>query len=297
MDRKDFLKALALAPLAGASMKLSALNKLAETFETTERMPVLFVGHGNPMNAIEDNRFSREMRAVGQKLPIPKAILVVSAHWETRGTFVTAQANPQTIHDFGGFPKALFEAQYPAPGSPWLAEETKKAIITAQVGLSHDWGFDHGCWSVTMNMFPKANIPIIQLSLDRSQPASYHYALAKQLAVLRTKGVLIIGSGNMIHNLGMVGFKPGSRDFNEPYAYDWNQEADALFKKLIQARDHESLMRYTSLGKAVQLAVPTPEHYLPMLYALALQKKEEETTMFNDVPVAGAFTMTSLLIS
>lgn len=278
-------------------MKLSALHKLTEGLESTGTMPVLFVGHGSPMNAIEDNRFSREMREVGKNLPKPKAILMVSAHWETKGTFVTAQERPRTIHDFGGFPKALFEAQYPAPGSPWLAEETRKTVGKTHIENSSDWGFDHGCWSVTMNMFPGADIPMIQLSLDRTQSPQYHYELAQQLASLRKKGVLIIGSGNMVHNLGMVGFKPGSRDFNEPFAHDWNTEADQLFKAFIKNRDHQSLINYKSLGRAVQLAVPTPEHYLPMLYALALQEENEEVKLFNDAPVAGAFTMTSLLIS
>ncbi len=294
MDRKSFLKALAVLSLAGAAFKLKDLRKWSEGLGATDRMPVLFVGHGNPMNAIEDNRFSREMKAIGKGLPTPKAILMVSAHWETKGTFVTAQEKPPTIHDFGGFPKALFDAQYPAPGSKWLAEETISTVTKTQVGLNDQWGFDHGCWSVTANMFPEANIPMIQLSLDRGQPPSYHYELAKELASLRKKGVLIIGSGNMVHNLRMVSLK--SNDFNESHGYDWAIEANETFKKLILAGDHQPLINYSTLGKSVALSIPTPEHYLPMLYALALQEEKESIELFNDDVVGGSASMTSFII-
>jgi 4,5-DOPA dioxygenase extradiol len=209
MDRIHFIKSLAMLPLVGSVTKLSELEKLTSTFENTGTMPVLFVGHGNPMNAIEDNVFSREMKSIGKKLPKPKAILMVSAHWETKGTFVTAMEKPETIHDFGGFPKELFDALYPAPGSKWLAEETQKAVTSVEVGLDYKWGFDHGCWSVTKNMFPNADVPVIQISLDYTQGPQYHYDLAKQLASLRKKGVLIIGSGNMVHNFSYVSLAPG----------------------------------------------------------------------------------------
>lgn len=294
MHRKQFIRSLALMPLTSAAMKLNELSKLVDPLLPTEQMPVLFVGHGNPMNAIEDNVFSRGMKQVGNKLPKPKAILMVSAHWETNGTFVTAQEKPETIHDFGGFPKALFDVQYPAPGSKWLAEETQKAVSYALVGLDSNWGFDHGAWSVTKNLFPNADIPMIQLSLDQTKPAIYHYELAKQLAALRKKGVLIIGSGNMVHNFGYVKLK--SRDFNEPFGHDWALEANETFKKLIVSNDWKSLSNYSSLGKAINLAVPTPEHYLPLLYAIALRNEKDEVSFFNDVPVAGSFTMTSVLL-
>jgi 4,5-DOPA dioxygenase extradiol len=220
---------------------------------------------------------------------------MVSAHWETKGTFVTAQEQPPTIHDFGGFPQALFDVEYKAPGSTWLANETKTALTSTNVGLSNDWGLDHGCWSVAKNMFPNADVPIVQLSLDYSQKPQYHYDLAKQLAVLRTKGVLIMGSGNMVHNLGLIQVKNG--DFNAPFGLDWALEANAKFKELINKGDHASLANYTSLGKAVQLAVPTPEHYLPLLYTLALQDKHDTFSYFNDQAMAGSLTMTSLLIN
>lgn len=276
-------------------MKLSALNEILKFGEDTDTMPALFVGHGNPMNAIEDNRFSREMKAVAEKLPKPKAILVISAHWETRGTHVTIGEHPPTIHDFGGFPQELFDAQYPAPGSKWLAEETQKTVKKTKVELSDKWGFDHGNWSVTKNMYPSADVPIIQLSLDRGQPPQYHYELAKELAALRKKGVLIIGSGNMVHNLRMVSLKGG--DFNASHGYDWAFEANEAFKKHILSGDHKPLINYSSLGQPAMLSIPTPEHYLPMLYAIALQEEKEGITFFNDDIVGGSASMTSFVIS
>jgi 4,5-DOPA dioxygenase extradiol len=294
MNRKDFIKAALLTSLTTATMKLNALNKLVENYDETDKMPVLFVGHGSPMNAIEDNIFSREMKRMGTDVPKPKAILMVSAHWETKGTFVTAQEKPPTIHDFGGFPEELFQAQYPAPGSKWLAEETKQTVKKTDVGLDETWGFDHGSWSVTKNMFPEANIPMIQLSLDYTKPAQYHYELAQELASLRKKGVLIIGSGNMIHNLPMITLK--NNDFNEPYGYDWAIEANELFKKHILADNHQPLINYSSLGKAVELSIPTPEHYLPLIYTLALKEEQETITLFNDVVIGGSASMTSVKI-
>ena len=294
MKRSNFLAALATLPFSAFAMNLNDLHKLSSSFEATELMPVLFVGHGNPMNAIDDNVFSREMKNIGSKLPKPKAILMVSAHWETKGTQVTYMEKPQTIHDFGGFPQALFNVQYPAPGSKWLAEETKKAIQTASVAFSNEWGLDHGCWSVTKNMFPEADVPIIQLSLDYTQPAIYHYNLAKQLHALRSKGVLIIGSGNMVHNFNYI--KVQGADFNAPFGHDWALEANATFKKLILANDFNALANYKTYSTATALAAPTPEHYLPMLYALALRNSKDEISFFNDVPVAGSFTMTSFLM-
>ncbi|MGZ3900245.1 MAG: 4,5-DOPA-extradiol-dioxygenase [Bacteroidia bacterium] len=294
MDRKQFIKSIGLLSFTGIAMKLNSLNELITSGETTETMPLLFVGHGNPMNAIEDNVFSREMKAIGKKLPKPRAILMVSAHWETKGTFVTGQDLPPTIHDFGGFPKELFETQYPAPGSKWLRDETKKIVSLTDIGMNEDWGFDHGCWSVTKNMFPNADIPVIQLSLDYTKDAQYHYDLAKQLTALRQKGVLIIGSGNMVHNFGYVQVK--GNDFNAPFGHDWAIAANEKFKKYISEDNHQSLINYKKEGKEINLAVPTPEHYLPLLYTLGLKNKKETATFFNDVPLAGSFTMTSVLI-
>jgi 4,5-DOPA dioxygenase extradiol len=256
-------------------------------------MPVLFVGHGSPMNAIDDNEFSKGWQNIGKKVPTPKAILCISAHWETHGTFVTAMDKPKTIHDFGGFPEELYEIQYPAPGDSGLAKEIKSMLKKPAVGLDSTWGLDHGAWSVLRRMFPTALVPVVQLSLDRSLSAQGHYELAQELLPLRQKGVLIIGSGNMVHNLGMVAWDkmdvPG-------YGYDWAIEANEKMKKFILAEDHRALIRYESQGEAFDLAIPTPEHYLPMLYALALQQEKEGLVFFNDKAIAGSLTMTSLII-
>ena len=275
-------------------MKLNDLNKLiAPLKETGEKMPVFFVGHGSPMNAIEENEFVREWNMIGQTLPIPSAILCVSAHWETRGTQVTAMEKPNTIHDFGGFPKALFEVQYPAPGSPELALETKNIIKKTEIGLDENWGLDHGCWSVVKHIYPDASIPVIQMSLDYFQTPQYHYDLARELSPLRKKGVLIIGSGNMIHNLGMVAW---DRLNTDDYGFSWALEAREKMKNYISSGEHQPLINYSAQGKAFKLSVPTPEHYLPLLYALALKDQNEEVSFFNDKTIAGSLAMTSVKI-
>jgi 4,5-DOPA dioxygenase extradiol len=276
------------------------MHTLGQSFETSnmpERMPVLFVGHGSPMNAIEDNASSRGWRAIASSLPRPTAILCISAHWETWGTKVTAMPAPRTIHDFGGFPRPLYEAQYPAPGDPALARQVSELVRLSVVALDQDWGLDHGCWSVLIQMFPAADIPVLQLSLDTTKTPQAQYDLAKELAPLRKQGVLVLGSGNMVHNLRRVVLRGNSQsDFNTPFGLDWALEASALFKQLIDQDRHAELADYQSLGSAVQLAVPTPEHYLPLLYALALKEAGERITYFNDYPLAGSLTMTSLVI-
>ena len=261
------------------------------------KMPVLFIGHGSPMNAIEDNRFARGWHEASQNIPKPEAILCVSAHWETWGTLATASKQPRTIHDFGGFPQALYDMEYPAHGSPDLAKRVQALVHSVEVGLDLDWGLDHGCWSVLSRMYPQADIPVIQLSLDYTQSAEFHYSLAKELALVRDERVLILGSGNIVHNLRRMALKNNDYStFNEPYALEWAAEADHILKRLIRERNHAGLVNYRDLGPAVQLAVPTPEHYLPLLYALALQEKDEEVTLFNDEPLAGSIMMTSLII-
>jgi 4,5-DOPA dioxygenase extradiol len=278
-------------------MNIPDVQRWAESLPDTDPMPVLFVGHGSPMNAIEDSEFSQGWQAAAQALPRPQAILCVSAHWETRGTYVTAIARPRTIHDFGGFPPELYAVQYPAPGSAWLAQAAHDLLNKAPAGFDQEWGLDHGCWSVLRRMFPAADVPIVQLSLDRTQPGPYHYALAQELAPLRSKGVLIVGSGNMVHNLRRIAFVSGDvSDFNRPYGLPWALEASALFHKLIDEGRHAELANYQALGSAVQLAVPTPEHYLPLLYVLALQAPGETATYFNDQPVGGSLTMTCVKI-
>ncbi len=293
MNRKSFIKSLAVLPFIGVVMKLKELNKTTDSFHKTATMPVLFLGHGSPMNAIEENEFVANFRKLGQELPEPTAILCISAHWETKGTFVTAMEMPRTIHDFGGFPKALFDVQYPAKGSPELAKETQSLVTTTAVGLDEKWGLDHGAWSVIKHLYPNANIPVIQMSIDYSQPAQYHYDLAKELSSLRNKGVLIIGSGNMVHNLRMVNWKKLNED---NFGYDWAIEANEKMKSFIKSGDYQPLINYQAQGKSFQLAIPSPEHYMPLIYALALKKEEEAISLFNDKLVGGSLTMTSLKI-
>lgn len=284
---------MALLPISAAAMKLNALDTMTKSFVNTEKMPVLFLGHGSPMNAIEENEFVTGFRNIGKDVPKPKAILVISAHWETKGTFVTAMENPRTIHDFGGFPKALFDVQYPAPGSPWLANETKGLIKKTNVGLDEQWGLDHGAWSVVKHLYPNADVPVIQMSIDYTQNAQYHYDLAKELAALRDKGVLIIGSGNMVHNLGVLAWDKLNTD---NFGYDWAIEASTKMKQFILSGDHKPLINFQSQGKAFDMAIPSPEHYLPMIYTLALKDEKEKITLFNDKAVAGSLTMTSIKI-
>ena len=256
-------------------------------------MPVLFIGHGSPMNAIGENEFVAGWRAVVQTFPKPNAILCISAHWETRGTFVTAMEKPKTIHDFGGFPRELYDMQYPAPGSPELAKEIKRIITKTEVGLDNKWGLDHGCWSVLKRIYPDADVPVIQLSLDASRPADYHYDLAREFSPLREQGILIIGSGNMVHNLRLIDWEK----MDEPgFGHDWAIEANEKMKKYILTDDHQSLINFRSQGKAFDLAIPTPEHFLPLLYVLALKEEDEKVEFFNDKPIMGSLTMTSLKI-
>lgn len=293
MKRKHFLKLMAVVPLTGVAMNLKEFGRITEGFGNTEKMPVLFLGHGSPMNAIEENEFVRGFRESVRTIPRPKAILCISAHWETKGTRVTAMPNPRTIHDFGGFPKALYEVNYPAPGSPELAEATKKIVTKTEVILDDKWGLDHGAWSVIKHMYPDADIPVVQMSLDYQQTPAYHYELARELDRLRSKGILIIGSGNMVHNLRMVAWDKMNVD---DYGYDWALEASDKMKQFIQNGNHTSLINYHSNGRPFELAVPTPEHYLPLLYTLALQGKDEKVSLFNDKAMAGSLTMTSVRI-
>ncbi len=218
-------------------------------------MPLLFVGHGSPMNAIEENEFTAGWKEAARSIPRPEAILCISAHWETDGAFVTAMDKPKTIHDFGGFPEELYRAEYPAPGNPILAETVKKLISSAPVGLDYRWGLDHGCWSVLIKMYPKADIPIIQLSLDRTQPGKFHFDIGKELKALRKQGILIIGSGNIVHNLARI-------DWNHPdKGYDWAAEANEAFKKMILEEKYEQLCDLPASHSDYRLAIPTPEHF------------------------------------
>jgi len=257
------------------------------------RQPVLFLGHGSPMNAIEENVYVDGFRKIASQLTKPKAILCISAHWEASGSRVTTALMPRTIHDFGGFPQALFEVQYPAPGSPELAEEISRLVVSTAVSADAEWGLDHGCWSVVKHLYPEADVPVVQLSIDYRKTPAQHLALAKELAVLRDQNVLIIGSGNLVHNLRAITW-----DRMEPVSepFDWAAEASEGMKKRILEYDSEGLSTITSLGKAYQLAIPTPEHFLPILYVLGAASKGETMTLFNDSFVGGSLSMTSVSV-
>ena len=283
MKRRIFVRNLGLTALAMSSTN-EILKGLHHLTEEDVMLPALFVGHGSPMNAIENNEYSRSWSDLGKRLPKPKAILCISAHWETSGTRVTA-----TIHDFGGFPQALFDKQYPAPGSPEFAKMTAAQIKKTHVELDFEWGLDHGTWSVLCQMFPLADVPAFQLSLDYSKPPQYHYELAMELAALRKKGVLIIGSGNIVHNLRLI-------RYDQPAAFDWAQEFDTRIKKLIIEGNHNDIIHYDKMGTFAHLSVPSNEHYLPLLYVLALQQKNEAVSFFNEKTTMGSISMRSVKI-
>ena len=272
---------------------LNELYNESALFANTDLMPVLLLGHGSPMNAIEENQFVSGFKEIAQSLPTPAAILCISAHWFTNGTKVTSMIIPRTIHDFSGFPQALYEVQYPAKGSPALANETKNLLFPTHIDLDEKWGLDHGAWSVIKHLYPQANIPIIELSIDYTKSAQYHFDLAKKLQVLRNKGILIIGSGNIIHNLRLVDFQHIDKD---NYGYAWAIEAKEKLYNYINNRDFQPLINYHTLSTAVQLSIPTPEHYLPLIYTLGLQQKEENILFFNDKLVGGSISMTSIKI-
>ncbi|HSY62343.1 MAG TPA: 4,5-DOPA dioxygenase extradiol [Cytophaga sp.] len=287
MHRRKFIKTAAFAGTA-----MIGLHQFARAWDNEPMldavMPVLFVGHGSPMNAIEQNKFNEVWKELAKKLPAPKAIMVVSAHWETVGTKVTAMAKPATIHDFGGFPRALHEAEYPAPGSPEMAKATKELLTKWEVHEDHEWGLDHGTWSVLMPMYPEANIPVYQMSLDVRKKPEEQYALAQDLYELRKRGVLIIGSGNIVHNLRMI-------QWNDT-AYDWADAFNTSVKKIITSgADYSKLIDYRNLENS-KYAIPTPEHYLPLLYTLGLKKSNDTISFFNDVTTNGSIAMTGVLI-
>jgi len=274
-------------------MNLNDLQNISDLFSNTEKMPVLFLGHGSPMNAIEENQFVQGFRKAAAEIPTPNAILCVSAHWFTRGTRVTAMKMPRTIHDFGGFPQALFDVQYPAPGSPELAEETAALLAPVMVEEDHSWGLDHGAWSVIKHMYPNADIPVIQMSIDYTQPAQYHFELAKKLHKLREKGILIIGSGNIVHNLRLIDW----RNINTVGAgWDWAVEAREKTNHWLLDGNFNNIIQYQDQGIALQYAVPSPDHYLPLIYTLGLKNQSDELSLFNDELIGGSLSMTSVRI-
>lgn len=250
-------------------------------------MPVIFVGHGSPMNAIEENEFTRGWKQMSARIPRPRAVLCISAHWETSGTLITAMDTPETIHDFGGFPEELYKVQYPAPGNPGFAEDLSRRMENHDMVTDLDWGLDHGCWSVIRHFYPEADVPVMQVSLDYRKKPSEHYDLGKELAFLRREGILIVGSGNIVHNLRMIDWQ------NVSGGYDWAEEASAKIQKLVREGNHRSLIDFGLLGREVDMAVPSPEHYLPLLYVLALSDKKDLLTVYNDKRTMGSLSMTS----
>jgi 4,5-DOPA dioxygenase extradiol len=274
-------------------IKVKDLKQISESLPNTERMPVMFLGHGSPMNAIEENEFVTGFRNIAQSIPKPSAILCISAHWFINKTAVTAMEIPKQIYDFGGFPQALFDVKYTPKGSLLLVDETINTVNKVKVEKDENWGLDHGAWTVIKHLYPNADVPVVQMSIDYTQNAAAHFEIAKELQSLRNKGVLIIGSGNIIHNLGLVDFYNLNKD---NYGYDWAIEARTIMNNLIEKGDFKSLTQYQSLGKAVQLAIPTPEHYLPLIYSLSQKTEKDELTLFNDKLQGGSLSMTSLRI-
>lgn len=293
MDRRRFINISGMATIGTivGINSLSSFAQAAQAFKSTAPMPIFFFGHGSPMNAIELNEFSQTWRQIGANLPKPTAILCISAHWLTmNGSYVTAMEQPKTIHDFGGFPQDLFQVQYPASGSHELATMVIDSVKSTHVHEDMEWGLDHGTWSVLRHVFPQADVPIVQLSIDYSKPAAYHYALAQELSSLRRKGVLIVASGNMVHNLRMVAWDKQGVD---GFGFDWAHEANTKMKTLLTTQQHQPLIDWQSQGEAFRLAIPTPDHYYPMIYAMALQEKKDVLSYFNDKAVMGSLTMTS----
>jgi 4,5-DOPA dioxygenase extradiol len=253
-------------------------------------MPVAFFGHGSPMNALGRNRYTEAWRAAAQSMPRPRAIVAVSAHWYTRGTSVTANDRQETIHDFGGFPQALFDIEYPAPGDPALAARVRELLAPVAVQLDHSWGLDHGTWSVLLHAYPAADVPVIQLSMDGTQPHSFHYEVAARLAPLREEGVLIAGFGNVVHNLRLM-----KRRESEP-PYDWAQRFEQRVREALLARDHDGLVHFDRWGEEARLSAPTPEHYLPLLYTIGLQREDEAASIFVEGIENGSLSMLSCVI-
>ena len=289
MNRRDFLKYLSLVTIAGCDMNIKEFGNILQGKAESGKMPAVFVGHGNPMFAITDNPYKSKWEELGKKIPTPKAILCVSAHWLTKGTAVTMTDKPKTIHDFGGFPEELFQQQYPAPGSPTYAKLAIETVKATNVLEDYEWGLDHGTWAVLKSMFPKADIPVFQMSIDYYKSLQFHFDLGKELSSLRSKGVLIIGSGNVVHNLRQVRWQENAQPF------DWAVEFDAIVKKCIEDNNAKPLLEYQKLGQIATLAHPTNEHYLPLLYILGLRDNLDQFQFFNDSIDMGSMSMRSVV--
>lgn len=274
----------------GKYPRIMNLNTLGAQLPPSVRMPVLFIGHGSPMNAISDTTYSRSWSEMGKKLPAPKVILCISAHWLTTGTSVAVTARPKTIHDFRGFPDELFKVQYPASGAPDMAR-LSAAMLQTKVTEDDHWGLDHGAWSILRYMYPAADVPVFQMSIAFNKPAAYHFELGQQLSALREKGVLIVASGNVVHNLGQISWNKPDQN------YDWAIEFDELVKNSIEQNHPEPLIAFEKLGALARQAHPSPDHYYPLMYSLGLRRKEDQFTFFNDSFDMGSISMRSVLFS
>ncbi len=257
----------------------------------SEPMPAIFFGHGNPLNALAENDYTRAWAAIGAEIPRPRAVLCVSAHWYLPGTAVTAVERPRTIHDFGGFPRELYEVKYPAPGDPALARRVRDLLAPTPVALDERWGLDHGTWSVLCHVFPEADVPVVQLSMDETEPAAFHYEIGKRLGPLRDEGVLIIGSGNVVHNLHTYAW---GRHEVEPF--DWAVRFEARARALLTAGDDPLLVNYEALGRDAQLSAPTPDHFLPLLYVMGLRREGEAVSFPAEGFDGGSVSMLSIKI-
>jgi 4,5-DOPA dioxygenase extradiol len=289
MQRKGFLQILAALPFAPIAMNLNELKHWADSQPNSTLMPLLFIGHGSPMNALADNDFTKALNKKGAEILHdcrPNAIIVVSAHWLTRGTFIQASAKPKMIYDFGGFPPELSMVQYPAPGHPDMAKETSQLLNSAFT--TEEWGLDHGAWSVLKHLFPSADIPVFQMSIDWGKSMDYHFQLAQKLQKLREKGVLIIGSGNIVHNLELSMPKLWE---NDQTPYDWAVEFDEWAKQKMNSGNFESLIQYENAGVAAKMAVPSPDHYIPMLYTIGAGKSSETLNSFYESVEYGGISM------
>jgi len=250
------------------------------------RMPAIFFGHGNPMNALQSNRWTEGWRAIGASIPRPRAIVCISAHWYLPATLVTAMEKPRTIHDFGGFPRPLYEVRYPAPGAPQLVDRIRALLAPVDVGADLQWGFDHGTWSVLVHLFPEADVPVVQLSIDETQPAAFHYEMGRRLAPLRDEGVLVMGSGNLVHNLHTYAW-----GHHDPTPFDWAVRFETLARQQIVRNEHQPLIGYEQLGADAARSAPTPDHYLPLLYVLGTQHADDRVQFPVDGVDGGSVSM------
>jgi 4,5-DOPA dioxygenase extradiol len=254
------------------------------------KMPLVFVGHGSPMNAIEDNRYTRSWREMAREIPMPESIISISAHWYTKGTKIMNEESPKTIHDMYGFPKQLYEILYDVPGSPKLAANAKN-LITKESVFDNSWGIDHGTWSVLVHMYPKRNIPVFQISIDAAAPAQAHYQIGKEIKSLREQGVLLFGTGNIVHNLHLVDWRI------EDEGFDWAYAFDDYIKDNIENGNHENIINYQSLGEVAALAVPITDHFNPILYILGASDRDDKISVYNNSCMMGSLSMTSYLFT